>query len=138
MDQKRRERNRLRLLCRIYVTKWRSPSTGCGMGSAREVGCADERRTYEVRTCGPEFHTFFIRQRIPLLAQNPCRDRKSTRLNSSHVSTSYAVFCLKKKKTIKIESGARQPPITRIMPLGPTAAPTKASSMPRTVRRIQT
>src|SRR5699024_12757028 len=26
------------------------------------------------------------------------RDRKSTRLNSSHVSTSYAVFCLKKKK----------------------------------------
>src|SRR5438876_6887402 len=26
-------------------------------------------------------------------------DRKSTRLNSSHPSTSYAVFCLKKKKT---------------------------------------
>src|SRR5215469_7309337 len=25
------------------------------------------------------------------------RDRKSTRLNSSHVETSYAVFCLKKK-----------------------------------------
>src|SRR6266571_6111762 len=29
------------------------------------------------------------------------RDRKSTRLNSSHMSISYAVFCLKKKKTIK-------------------------------------
>src|SRR5699024_11767271 len=28
-------------------------------------------------------------------------DRKSTRLNSSHVSISYAVFCLKKKKTKK-------------------------------------
>src|SRR5699024_12645665 len=28
-------------------------------------------------------------------------DRKSTRLNSSHVSISYAVFCLKKKKTQK-------------------------------------
>src|SRR5207249_8610680 len=28
-------------------------------------------------------------------------DRKSTRLNSSHVSTSYAVFCLKKKKKKK-------------------------------------
>src|SRR5436305_9011716 len=28
------------------------------------------------------------------------RDRKSTRLNSSHVRISYAVFCLKKKKTI--------------------------------------
>src|SRR5699024_12021323 len=27
------------------------------------------------------------------------RDRKSTRLNSSHVSISYAVFCLKKKDT---------------------------------------
>src|SRR5699024_12650873 len=27
-----------------------------------------------------------------------CVDRKSTRLNSSHVSISYAVFCLKKKK----------------------------------------
>src|SRR5207249_11074476 len=28
-------------------------------------------------------------------------DRKSTRLNSSHVSISYAVFCLKKKKKVK-------------------------------------
>src|SRR5699024_11287780 len=28
----------------------------------------------------------------------PEQDRKSTRLNSSHVSISYAVFCLKKKK----------------------------------------
>src|SRR5699024_12702712 len=27
-------------------------------------------------------------------------DRKSTRLNSSHVSISYAVFCLKKKSTL--------------------------------------
>src|SRR5439155_16771340 len=29
------------------------------------------------------------------------RDRKSTRLNSSHVAISYAVFCLKKKKGTK-------------------------------------
>src|SRR5882757_5537309 len=29
------------------------------------------------------------------------RDRKSTRLNSSHANISYAVFCLKKKKKIK-------------------------------------
>src|SRR5207249_11239033 len=29
---------------------------------------------------------------------SPLLDRKSTRLNSSHVSISYAVFCLKKKK----------------------------------------
>src|SRR5206468_4983442 len=30
---------------------------------------------------------------------NPAIDRKSTRLNSSHDQISYAVFCLKKKKT---------------------------------------
>src|SRR5207249_11361210 len=38
-------------------------------------------------------------RRIPLTgsANVPLRDRKSTRLNSSHVSISYAVFCLKKK-----------------------------------------
>src|SRR3712207_8733865 len=29
---------------------------------------------------------------------HPSRDRKSTRLNSSHANISYAVFCLKKKK----------------------------------------
>src|SRR5437667_5254717 len=29
------------------------------------------------------------------------RDRKSTRLNSSHITISYAVFCLKKKKETK-------------------------------------
>src|SRR5258707_7288652 len=34
-----------------------------------------------------------------LRAANPV-DRKSTRLNSSHANISYAVFCLKKKKTI--------------------------------------
>src|SRR5699024_11447593 len=33
------------------------------------------------------------------LAGGRILDRKSTRLNSSHVSISYAVFCLKKKKT---------------------------------------
>src|SRR5438067_9774392 len=32
------------------------------------------------------------------------RDRKSTRLNSSHVSISYAVFCLKKKKTTNVRN----------------------------------
>src|SRR3989442_12064136 len=31
-------------------------------------------------------------------------DRKSTRLNSSHVRISYAVFCLKKKKKVKCTS----------------------------------
>src|SRR5690349_24230724 len=32
------------------------------------------------------------------------QDRKSTRLNSSHVEISYAVFCLKKKKTTSAHS----------------------------------
>src|SRR5690348_211421 len=35
---------------------------------------------------------------IDLVASLKPRDRKSTRLNSSHPSISYAVFCLKKKK----------------------------------------
>src|SRR5215510_3175209 len=34
--------------------------------------------------------------RVPELASGAMRDRKSTRLNSSHVAISYAVFCLKK------------------------------------------
>src|SRR2546430_12407875 len=34
----------------------------------------------------------------------PGRDRKSTRLNSSHSQISYAVFCLKKKITNQIQS----------------------------------
>src|SRR5690606_41920575 len=33
-----------------------------------------------------------------MVAHGVTRDRKSTRLNSSHVKISYAVFCLKKKK----------------------------------------
>src|SRR5690554_7655388 len=33
-----------------------------------------------------------------LQGKTPKKDRKSTRLNSSHVRISYAVFCLKKKK----------------------------------------
>src|SRR2546430_3108686 len=35
----------------------------------------------------------------PHVHLEPPRDRKSTRLNSSHSQMSYAVFCLKKKKT---------------------------------------
>src|SRR5690242_21287696 len=40
------------------------------------------------------------------------RDRKSTRLNSSHMSISYAVFCLKKKNT-NILSDCRTTTISR-------------------------
>src|SRR5437868_15460044 len=39
---------------------------------------------------------------VALAEERPLlQDRKSTRLNSSHVSISYAVFCLKKKKKKK-------------------------------------
>src|SRR5699024_11246282 len=39
--------------------------------------------------------------------KNSKRDRKSTRLNSSHDSSSYAVFCLKKKTTLGIDNTTR-------------------------------
>src|SRR3712207_8646267 len=37
---------------------------------------------------------------IPPPGRRYGRDRKSTRLNSSHANISYAVFCLKKKKSV--------------------------------------
>src|SRR5947209_20625180 len=40
-------------------------------------------------------------ERVGIVAVDPSRDRKSTRLNSSHANISYAVFCLKKKKKKK-------------------------------------
>src|SRR5437773_5898842 len=43
-----------------------------------------------------------LRQVFTLL-RNMSGDRKSTRLNSSHITISYAVFCLKKKKPIAEE-----------------------------------
>src|SRR5207302_6856736 len=44
------------------------------------------------------------------------RDRKSTRLNSSHVKISYAVFCLKKKKMRTIYQGRRYVTYQRCAP----------------------
>src|SRR5699024_12233535 len=44
------------------------------------------------------FSKIVLPREIRPVSQPDCyRDRKSTRLNSSHVSISYAVFCLKKK-----------------------------------------
>src|SRR2546430_10446043 len=45
---------------------------------------------------------------IELLRELGTRDRKSTRLNSSHSQISYAVFCLKKKKTHMLSARIRQ------------------------------
>src|SRR5260221_1792417 len=44
---------------------------------------------------------FHHRNVQPRFGGNDRRDRKSTRLNSSHTVISYAVFCLKKKKTTR-------------------------------------
>src|SRR2546426_7852622 len=61
-----------------YTTLFRSPAwAGCGTASGRERPGLD--RIWRVRLTGSQ-------------------DRKSTRLNSSHLVISYAVFCLKKKK----------------------------------------
>src|SRR5262245_62559223 len=48
--------------------------------------------------------------RIPAGSRNRDlgRDRKSTRLNSSHLGISYAVFCLKKKKKTNITATEEQ------------------------------
>src|SRR6266511_4646247 len=63
-------------------------------------------------TATTEIYTLSLHDALPIsVARSPagrnrygrgrefaiCRDRKSTRLNSSHVKISYAVFCLKKK-----------------------------------------
>src|SRR5438067_5782120 len=44
------------------------------------------------------FSAFALGALLAAPIANAEKDRKSTRLNSSHVSISYAVFCLKKKK----------------------------------------
>src|SRR5438445_7584040 len=53
-----------------------------------------------------------VRIRLPVELQGSefdCRDRKSTRLNSSHANISYAVFCLKKKMD---RNKVHSPPLT--------------------------
>src|SRR5690349_23473441 len=57
----------------------------CNMGMSRSPGVA-------LGLC--DLHGWATAE----IAQSEGKDRKSTRLNSSHVEISYAVFCLKKKK----------------------------------------
>src|SRR5258708_29517674 len=75
------------------------------VGIRKQFGWHTFRHTYStlLRSAGTEFkvmqellrHSSFITlNSVPTLR----RDRKSTRLNSSHQIISYAVFCLKKKK----------------------------------------
>src|SRR5688572_32488829 len=51
------------------------------------------------RSCGPGSPPSRSAARYRASAGPAAEDRKSTRLNSSHSQISYAVFCLKKKKT---------------------------------------
>src|SRR3712207_8283024 len=44
-------------------------------------------------------------RRPPASGEGDRRDRKSTRLNSSHANISYAVFCLKKKSPTTTQAG---------------------------------
>src|SRR2546426_3107948 len=59
-------------------------------------------------SCGPGLDTVILalvgRPKVPADCEivEPGPDRKSTRLNSSHLVISYAVFCLKKKKMRRV------------------------------------
>src|SRR5207249_12172768 len=81
-----------------YTTLFRSraPRDRRGdRGGARRSRPSPRRPARAARRSAPrETGAVRARSRSPSCA----RDRKSTRLNSSHVSISYAVFCLKKKK----------------------------------------
>src|SRR5438874_9162546 len=76
----------------------------------------------------PSFHTVYFSE-VDHVGHDygPDSDRKSTRLNSSHVEISYAVFCLKKKMTI---SSAPSTP-----PLAPHSTTSRLSSSPTSMRR---
>src|SRR5207253_10557749 len=74
-----------------------SPKKGLGL-----VGRGIDHKKTEQPGKHPDAHEpeREVDGRPGILQGNPeAGDRKSTRLNSSHVAISYAVFCLKKKKT---------------------------------------
>src|SRR5207249_11802203 len=77
------------LRCRVES---RPPPRACSSGEPGICPGGQSARRGSGRH--PDFHERRRRQ-----AGRRVVDRKSTRLNSSHVSISYAVFCLKKKKT---------------------------------------
>src|SRR2546426_7820516 len=70
-----------------YTTLFRSRG-------ARELAAAEERAA-----AGEPVEMRLGLAERGLVSEPPGEDRKSTRLNSSHLVISYAVFCLKKKKT---------------------------------------
>src|SRR5207249_8838855 len=67
------------------------------IGAARDPAAIVDREGGAALEQSADGHLVVGDHRLAL-ARLRDRDRKSTRLNSSHVSISYAVFCLKKKK----------------------------------------
>src|SRR5256885_13102237 len=63
-----------------------------------------------------------VRWRKDLANERSSEDRKSTRLNSSHLVISYAVFCLKKKKTYAHVSCSGRSTGSPCPPLSPVSA----------------
>src|SRR2546429_4425862 len=83
-----------------YTTLFRSRRPGARRGT-REGASARGRgggRRARHRGCDRGVRAARRRSRVRLARRGGERDRKSTRLNSSHGYISYAVFCLKKKK----------------------------------------
>src|SRR3712207_8535894 len=68
-------------------------------GAERDLGAARARHRAGRGGLGPHARG---RPEVDLPGREVRRDRKSTRLNSSHANISYAVFCLKKKKITTI------------------------------------
>src|SRR5439155_16685193 len=84
-----------------YTTLFRSPLLGAGAHLHRQHRKGD---TAPGGGAEPDRRQVRHPPAPGLQAQDPpAEDRKSTRLNSSHVAISYAVFCLKKKKKNKID-----------------------------------
>src|SRR2546427_4659678 len=83
-----------------YTTLFRSPETMSALTSYQWPGNIRELQNFIERsvilTSGNVLHPPLASLKSAPEAES---DRKSTRLNSSHSQISYAVFCLKKKKT---------------------------------------
>src|SRR2546430_2913754 len=60
--------------------------------------CSSPGHSLDSASCEIEGHSAYVERGSHGLCGGLRRDRKSTRLNSSHSQISYAVFCLKKKK----------------------------------------
>src|SRR2546427_7287109 len=81
-----------------YTTLFRSEAFGIRPWPRARVlrssRCAEDRAGLGTRWLHVVVHYHRSRQ----------QDRKSTRLNSSHSQISYAVFCLKKKKNLRVQT----------------------------------